>query len=174
MSERSKKAGAATLASKRDELKEALWGEELDDLKIWNRKEHNGWTTAPRTMPQIFRIIDKLAGSGTPVSSTYFSLWCNVHDEGFLEIKDPIRFSFESGFSGSRATTTWISRMRKLESLGFISSKKGTSEFSYVLIINPFVVIHGLYNKKGGCKKDELYNALVTRMLEVGASFDDK
>jgi hypothetical protein len=173
MSERSRKRGTAKLVEKRDRLKELLWGEDLKELKLWNRKEQDGWTTLPRTMPQICRIIDKLSGSGTPVSSTYLSLWCNVFDEGVLEIKDPMRFAFESGFSGNRAITTWISRMRKLESLGFISSRKGTSEFSYVLILNPFPVIQELYSESGQCKKDKLYNALVIRMLDVGAKFDD-
>ena len=170
MSERSKKVGANKLAEKRENLKAQLWGEELEELKFWHRKLHNGFTTVPRTMPQISRIMDKLAGKGTPVSSTYFSLWCNVFDESFLEVKDKMRLSFESGFSGERAVTTWTNRMRKLEYLGFIKSKGGASgDFNYVLILNPLNVIESLYKEK---EKDDFYNALIGRMNEVGADFD--
>jgi hypothetical protein len=42
-------------------------------------------------------------------------------------------------------------------------------EFSYVLLINPLEVIKELYTQK---QKDEMYNALITRMSDVGAKFD--
>ncbi|WP_212568547.1 hypothetical protein, partial [Vibrio parahaemolyticus] len=80
--------------------------------------------------------MDKFSGKGKPLSSTYLSLWCNVFDEGFLEIEDKHRFAFESGFSSERAITTWTTRMRKLEELGFIQSKRGANgDFNYVLLI---------------------------------------
>ncbi len=171
MSEKGKKAGIQKLVEKRRALIEQLWGEELEQLTIWNRKEHDGWTTLPRTIPQLNRIMDKLAGKGTPVSSAYLSLWCNVHDEGFIDIKDKHRFAFESGFSGERAVTTWSNRMKKLEKLGFISTKSGSSGvFNYVLILNPFQVVKSIYKVTN---KDDLYNALVGRMNDVGAKFDE-
>ncbi|WP_420007107.1 hypothetical protein, partial [Vibrio cholerae] len=102
--------------------------------------------------------------------STYLALWCNVFDENFLEIKEKRRYAFESGFSGERAVTTWTNRMRKLENLGFIEAREGIEgEFSYVLLINPLEVIKNIYTEK---PKDEMYNALITRMSDVGAKFD--
>jgi hypothetical protein len=171
MSARSAKAGAAKLVEKREKLKSDLWGDELDTLKIWNRKKHTGFTTIPRVMPQLNRIMDKRSGKGKPLTSTYLSLWCNVFDEGFIEIKEKTRFAFESGFSGERAVTTWTNRMRTLEDLGFISSKAGANgEFSYVLILNPLNAVSDLYDDH---VKDELYNALIGRMNDVGAKFDE-
>ena len=171
MSVRSAKSGAAKLIAKREKLKSDLWGEELDTLKIWNRKIHNGFTTIPRVMPQLNRIIDKHSGKGKPVASTYLSLWCNVFDEGFIEIKEKHRFAFESGFSGERAITTWTARMRELERLKFISSKSGANgEFSYVLILNPLNAAKSLYEEH---IKDEFYNSLIGRMNDVGAEFDE-
>ena len=171
VSRKSIAAGNAKHAEKRKNLIESLWGEDyLNENKLWNRKAHDGWTTLPRTMPQIHKIMDKFSGKGTPLSGTNLALWCNVHDEAFLEIKDKERYAFESGFSGSRAVTTWLSRMRKLEELGFICSKSGAhGDFSFVLLINPLNVVKNLYKD---IEKDNLYNALVARMNDVGANFE--
>lgn len=171
MSAKSMKAGAAKLREKREKLKADLWGDELQVLKIWDRKKHNGFTTIPRVMPQLNRIMDKYSGKGKPVSSTYLSLWCNVYDEGFIDIKEKDRFAFESGFSRERAVTTWKLRMRELEKLKFISSRSGSNgEFSYVLILNPLNAAKDLYSEE---VKDDLYHALVGRMSDVGATFDE-
>lgn len=172
MSERASKSGRRSLSKRREELLEELWGGEIDDLNIWNRKEHNGFTTVPRTLNYINRIIDHLAGAGSPVSQTYLSLWCRVFDEGFVEIRDKDAIAYESGFNGQRAVTTWISRMKKLRELGLIRTKAGTSgEFHYVLMLNPLSVIKESY-KSNGWVKDERYNALFSRMQEVGAKWE--
>ncbi|WP_212578665.1 hypothetical protein, partial [Vibrio parahaemolyticus] len=112
MSKKSELAGKQKLQQQRTELRNTLWADEIDSISIWNRKTHNGFTTITRTLPQIVRIMDKFSGKGKPLSSTYLSLWCNVFDEGFLEIEDKHRFAFESGFSSERAITTWTTRMR--------------------------------------------------------------
>lgn len=171
MSKKARAIGNAKHAEKRKKLIESLWGEDyLEKYSLWNRKDHDGWTTLPRTMPQIHKIMDKFSGKGTPLSGTNLALWCNVHDEGFLEIKDKERYAFESGFSGSRAVTTWLGRMKKLEELGFIVSKPGVNgDFNFVLLINPLNVVKTLYENTS---QDDLYNALLARMSDVGASFD--
>ncbi|MXE70797.1 hypothetical protein FQ026_23100, partial [Escherichia coli] len=94
-----------SLSKRTENLIKELWGDELSELNIWNRKEHDGFTTIPRTLNYINRIIDHLAGTGSPVSQTYLSLWCRVFDEGFVEIRDKDALAFESGFSGQRAVT---------------------------------------------------------------------
>ncbi|WP_337238024.1 hypothetical protein [Salmonella enterica] len=171
MSKRSSKTAAQKMQEKRLSIRDQIWGEdEIEKKKLWSRLTHDGFTTIPRTMPYLMRIMDKESGSGTPVSSTYLALWCNVFDENFLEIKEKRRYAFESGFSGERAVTTWTNRMRKLENLGFIVAREGIEgEFSYVLLINPLEVIKNIYTEK---PKDEMYNALITRMSDVGAKFD--
>jgi hypothetical protein len=58
--------------------------------------------------------------------------------------------------------------MRRLQELGFIKSKPGlTGEFQFVLLMNPFLAIEGLYKD---IPKDVAYNALLSRMAHVGAS----
>ncbi|EGR0036479.1 MULTISPECIES: hypothetical protein [Vibrio] len=169
MSRRSKAAGIQKLKESRAKLIASLWGDELENINIWDRTTQDGWTTLPRVIPQICRILDKFADKGKPVSGTYISLWCNVFDDGFIEVKDAKRLAFEAGFSGERAVSTWSTRMKNLASLGFISVKEGVQgDFNYVLIVNPFDVIEKIYEKE---TRDVLYNALVSRMNEVGASF---
>jgi len=172
MSEKAKKVGRRSLSKRRENLIKELWGDELPLLKIWNRKEHDGFTTIPRTLNYINRIIDNLSGVGSPVSQTYLSLWCRVFDEGFVEIRDKDSLAFESGFTGQRAVTTWLGRMKKLRDLGLISTRPGTSgEFHYVIMINPLYVIKTHYESVGNAK-DERFNALFSRMQEVGADWE--
>ncbi|XIX59785.1 hypothetical protein AB2E66_26590 (plasmid) [Escherichia coli] len=122
MSEGKKKVGKRSLSKKKRKSNKRALGDELSELNIWNRKEHDGFTTIPRTLNYINRIIDYLAGAGSPVSQTYLSLWCRGFDEGFVEIRDKDALAFESGFSGQRAVTTWLGRMKKLRELGLIST----------------------------------------------------
>lgn len=170
MSERATKAGMTKTAEKRIALKQALWGDaELKKLHVWDRKKQNGFTTIPRTMPYICKIMDKWSKSGSPLSSTYLTLWCHVFDESFIEIKNTQQFAMESGFSGERATTTWMTRMKKLEELGFIASKDGPNgKFSYIILLNPLTVIYEHYLSN---KKDATYNALAARLIEIGGTF---
>lgn len=169
MSEKSKKAGRKSLAEKREKVIESLWGDETPE--VWSRKENNGFTTMPRTLPYVCRVIDSLASSGSPLSQTYLALWFRVFDEGFIEIKDKDALAYESGFSGQRAVTTWAGRMRKLKELGFIDTKPGSSgDLQYVLIVNPLTLIRKMYSD-GQKTKDERYNALATRLIDVGGKW---
>ncbi|KIO38404.1 hypothetical protein [Shewanella sp. cp20] len=169
MSIRSKKAGMNKAAEKRITLMETLWTEaELASFHTWDRKVQNGFTTIPRTMTYIGKFINKHS-PGKPLSDTYLTLWCHVFDESFIEIKNKNEFATESGFSGERAVTTWTGRMRKLEELGFIKSKDGSSgEFSYLIITNPLKVIHEHYQNH---PKDALYNSLAARLIDIGGTF---
>lgn len=154
-----------TPASKREEVRKALWPDVIES-DLWLRKKDVGFTTIPRTLTLISRIMDQLAGKGKPVSSSYLALWCWVFDEGFVEIKDPTMLAFESGFSGNRAHHTWKARMKILEELGFIKSKAGFSnEFQYIIIMNPLKVIKSIYENK---PHDNAYNALISRAIQVG------
>lgn len=171
MSLRSEKTGSRKMDEKRTKLIGDLWGEELTELKIWHRKSHDGYTTIPRTLPYIHKIMNELADVGKPVSETYFSLWCNSFDGGFVEIKDKGRFAYEAGFTGQRSVTTWLGRMKKLEELGFISSKGGFGDdFRYVLLINPHWQVNEIYKKRGNT--DDRFNSLAARMQDIKAVFE--
>ncbi len=59
--------------------------------------------------------------------------------------------------------------MKILEELGFIKSSVGASgDYSGVLLMNPLKAVKKLYNK--GCVDQDVYNALITRMVEIGAT----
>lgn len=119
-------------------------------------------------MPLIGQILDQLSGKGFPLLTTYLALWCWVFDEAIVEIRNQRELAHESGFTGPRAETTWRSRMKRLEDLGFIKSKAGLAgEYQYVLLLNPIQRIHELYRDKGG---DALYHALLGRLAQVGAN----
>lgn len=153
-------------SARRARLRDSLWPDLLE-ADLWLRKQRVGFTTIPRTMSVMGRIIDQLSGKGFPLFGTYLTLWCWVFDEAFVEIRNPREFAFESGFGGPRGEATWRSRMRKLQELGLIAAKPGLAgEFHYVLIYNPIKVIEGLYAER---PKDLAYNTLMGRLAQVGA-----
>lgn len=155
-------------SSKRLALRETFWPD-LPSSSLWLRKERTGFTTLPRTMPLIGRIIDQLSGKGFPLYSTYLCLWCRVYDEAFVEVRNDRELAFEAGFTGTRGEVTWRTRMRKLQELGFIDIKAGlASDLQYVLILNPIVVIAQIYSRSQ-LAEDTAYTALMTRLIEVGA-----
>lgn len=155
-----------SLSERRRELRQALWPE-IPESQLWLRKQRQGFTTIPRTMTLIGRILDQLSGKGYPLQQTYLALWCWVFDEGLVEIRNPRELSYESGFSGSRGEVTWRGRMKRLEELGFILTKPGLiGEFQYVLLLNPIQVIDRLYTT---IPKDIPYNALRGRLAQIGA-----
>ena len=50
MSARGIRAGRNKQAQKREAVLEQFWGDELSDLPIWNRLEHDGFASIPRTL----------------------------------------------------------------------------------------------------------------------------
>lgn len=161
-----KKRLKKTATERRLALRLNLWPDVTDD-HLWLRTQRAGFTTIPRTMNLIGRILDTLSGKGFPLSSTYLTLWCWVFDEGFVEIRNPKEFAYESGFSGPRAESVWNTRMRRLDELGFIKTKSGLAGiYHYVLILNPIQVIKQIYQNK---PKDIAYKALLGRLVQVGA-----
>jgi hypothetical protein len=155
-------------SSKRLAMRDSFWPGLTSDV-LWLRKERAGFTTIPRTMPLIGRILDHLSGKGFPLYSTYLALWCRVYDEAFVEIRNDREIAFEAGFSGTRGEVTWRTRMRKLQELGFIDIKAGlASDLQYVLLFNPLIVIAEIYRRRK-LSEDATYMALMTRLIEVGA-----
>jgi hypothetical protein len=89
-----------------------------------------------------------------------------VFDEAVVEIKDQRTLSYESGFTGKRGETTWKQRMRRLQELGFISIKAGTShDMQFVLLLDPIQSIARSFSQQ---TNDVLYQAIVKKQLEVG------
>lgn len=156
-----------SMGARRIQLRDTLWPL-VDDKKLWLRSQRVGFTTIPRVMPLIGRILDNLSDKGFPLSGTYFVLWCWVFDEAFVEIRNPREFAFESGFSGTRGEATWRNRMRRLVDLGFIEAKPGLAgEFQYILLLNPIQIVEAAYSNR---EKDVAYTALLSRLAQVGAN----
>ena len=154
---------------KRLSLRQMYWPE-VSDSDLWLRKKNVGFTTIPRTITLIGRIMDQMSGKGFPLFSTYLTLWCRLYDEGFVEIRNDRELAFESGFSGPRGEVTWRGRMRKLQELGFIDIRKGlASDLQYILILNPIKIISSLYERQQ-MSNDVAYLALRSRLIDVGAT----
>lgn len=156
------------IGQKQLELRDKLWPN-LNQKRLWSRKERNGFITVPRAMPLILSLIDAMS-KGKPLSSTYFELWCRVHDESFITLNKPQEHAYHAGFTGQRALITWRDRVRALANLGFVDIKPGSSgELSYALILNPYIIIKEHCAKPHSGITEEAYNALLQRSVEIGA-----
>jgi hypothetical protein len=134
---------------------------------LWNRHTHDGFSTIPSTITLIMSIMDDLASQ--PVSSTYLDLWTRAYDESFVTLSKPREMAFHAGFVSQRAERTWKLKLKALHKLNFIDLKSGPSgPESYALIWNPYHVIKWHREKKTPGLREDKYNALVVRALEVG------
>jgi hypothetical protein len=155
------------IARRQLELRERLWPGTPKEW-LWTRQTHDGFTTLPKAMPLMMGIMDDLA-KGQPVSSTYLELWCRTFDENFVTLSKPRELAFHSGFDGQRAERTWRARLNILAGLHFIGLKEGPSgPASYALIYNPYKVIQYHHEQKTPGLREDKYNALMERALEIG------
>lgn len=160
-------AKASAILTRQLEVRKKLWPQ-ISDKMTWNRRDRDGFVTMPRTMPLIMRIMDHLAGKGSPVSLVYLDLWCRTFDEAFLQITKTEEMATYAGFSGQRAVRTWKERLVRLAELEFINTKYGMSkEVKFVLILNPYHVIAKAY--AAGKVPVEMWNSLMVRSAEIGA-----
>ncbi|WP_109316510.1 hypothetical protein [Pseudovibrio ascidiaceicola] len=138
-----------------------------DPRYMWHRKNNDGYSTVPRTMPIVMQAVDQ-ASKGTPPGHVLFSLWARSPDHPLLMIENQTTFAVEAGFSGERAVDTWRKRMRKLRDLSMIMTKKGASgDFHYVLLLNPNTGVEYMYRQ--GLVSADLYGRFIDRMAEIGA-----
>lgn len=146
-----------------------LWPD-LKKEMVWDWKDKKGFTTIPRTLPYVFRIMDSLGGNRR-LSPAYFALWCRVWDQScLLKIDNPIHLAWESGYVKQRALDTWRDRMKRLKELGFIDSKPlANEEFGYVLLISPYYVVKNFW-ESGKYSDEGWYNAFVERTDSIGAT----
>jgi hypothetical protein len=155
------------MTNKRLKLRQQHWPD-IDEDDLWLRNDTAGFTTIPRGLSLVMRIMDALSPK-KPLANTYSTLWCYSWDEMTITIQKPRQMALESGFTGQRAEYTWLERMKKLEELGFIRSKEGVSGiFHYVLILNPYYVVKNLNDDERYDVPAILYNTLVDRIDEIG------
>lgn len=155
------------IARKQLKLREHLWPG--SEPWLWNRKAHKGFATIPKTMPLILKIMDEMT-KGAPVGSTYLSLWCSTWDNSFVSIAKQAELANASGFSGQRGVHTWMTRVKKLQELGFIDIKAGKSgPVSSALIFNPHFVIRQHFERGTPGLTEASYTSIIESALDVGA-----
>lgn len=157
----------SAIAKKQLAVREQLWPGL--GYCLWDRNAHKGFTTIPKTMPLIMKIMDEMT-KGAPVSSTYLTLWCSTWDNSYVAIGKSQELAHSSGFGGQRGVHTWTARMKKLQELEFIDIKAGKSgPMSHAIIWNPHLAIRHHYQQKTPGLLEASYTALLERALEVGA-----
>jgi hypothetical protein len=136
---------------------------------LWDRRRHKGFTTIPKTMPMILKIMDEMT-KGAPISSTYLTLWCNTWDNSFVILNKPGDLANASGFGGQRGEHTWATRMRRLQELKFIDVKPGKAgPMGNAIIWNPHFVLRWHHSIKTPGLTAASYAALLETAVEVGA-----
>lgn len=168
--QKSKNKAIKTYEQRTNALFEGVFKDRLENIKTWNRKKEKGFTTMPRCIPIIALIMDYLS-NGKPLSQTYLSLWFRATDSGYVQVKDEKELAFESGFNGERSTSTWKQRMRRLKEIGFILTEEGLTEFEFIIIKDPFIVIKELI-RDGKIENNKYIIALLKRAIEVGSEFN--
>lgn len=158
---------ASAITKKQLAMRGSLWpGVESH---LWHRTANKGFTTIPKTMPMILKIMDEMT-KGAPVSSTYLTLWCNTWDNSYVTLSKAADLAYASGFGGQRGEHTWTTRVKKLNELRFIDIKPGKSgPMSNVIIWNPHLVLRWHHQEKTPGLMEASYNALLEWALDIGA-----
>lgn len=134
---------------------------------LWDRKSFKGFTTIPRTLPIIMRIIDGL--DNKTAGRAYIHLWSLSFDDYVIEIRDESEAAYHAGYTGQRAIRTWRERIDVLEEFGFVRVQKGPNgTYNYILLLEPHVVVEEL--RKGKLVDDNDYNAFRTQLINIGAT----
>ncbi len=153
--------------AERAEQMKSLHFPDFPPALLWDRKQHDGFSTVPRTLPIVMQVIDHQT-KGHAAGHTLFCLWARMPDHPLITIEHPATYAAEAGFSGIRAVDTWRRRMKLLKKLNFIDAKSGPSgEFHYVLLMNPNVGVMRL--RDALLVQDELYGRFIDRVADVGA-----
>lgn len=140
---------------------------DVPDELLWLRKQNDGFTTIPRTLPIVMQAADHLS-KGKPVGHTLFCLWARSPDHPLISVENPLIFAAEAGFTGERAVDTWRKRMKKLIELNLIQAKPGASgDLHYILLLNPNVAMEA--QRKAGAVQDVVYGRFIERAAEIGA-----
>ncbi|HLY44122.1 MAG TPA: hypothetical protein VKQ73_00980 [Stellaceae bacterium] len=157
----------SAIAKKQLALRDQLWPNV--EATIWDRRIHAGFTTIPKTMPLIMKIMDEMS-KGHPLSSTYLTLWCSTWDNSFATLSKPRDMAHAAGFGGQRGEHTWAARMKRLHELRFIDIKpSAVGHLGHALIWNPHLVIRWHHEQKTPGLVEASYIALVEWALAIGA-----
>jgi hypothetical protein len=154
---------------KRELIKAEYWPKE----EAWTGMNELGWFKAPRTLPHLLNALASkhLSGNKDP-SSVYLELLSRHVDSGLIEMVSEADHAYGSGYSGPRAIRTWQERMKILDTLGFIKSKKiGNQQYRFVLLVHPTKIVEKLQkNSKVPRGWFEAYRARALETKEIKAT----
>ncbi len=154
---------------RREKLRNEFWPNE----DAWTGDNEKGWFRAPRTLPLVLGLLGEkdLSGNQDP-TKVYVELLARHIDAGVIEMGHEGDHAFAAGYDGPRAIRTWRERMRMLEKLGFIRTRRaGNQDFKYVLLVHPTAAIKRLYD--GGKVSEHWWATYRARQLETKEATHD-
>lgn len=102
----------------------------------------------------------KISGQSDP-TDVYLELLARHKDSGIVEMTNEGEHSYAAGYAGPRGVRTWQERMKLVEELGFIKSRKsGNQQYKYVLLTHPTIAVRSCLTKAksivfGGTRTDK-------------------
>ena len=153
----------STGAERREKLRREFWRDE----DAWTGENEKGWFRAPRTLPLLLALLGEkgLSGNQDP-TRVYVELLARHIDGGVIEMGHEGDHAFAAGYDGRRGMRTWRERMRTLEKLGFIKTRRiGNQDFKYVLLVHPTTAIQHL--RDSGRVSDHWWDTYRARQLET-------
>jgi len=149
-------------------LRGELWPD-VKESELWNRANFTGFTTIPRTISLILRIIDELDRKNA--ARVYLDLWCRSFDDYVIEVRDEYEMAFASGYHGQRAVRTWRERLAVIENFGFVKTHRAShGAFRLVLLLDPHKVIERLHEEQK--IEEEDWIALRSMLITIGELTD--
>lgn len=101
-----------TAQRRRLKLRDELWPDVIED-QLWSRTSFTGFTTIPRTISLIVRIIDSL--DKKTAGKVYLDLWCRAFDDYVIEVRDEYEAAFCSGYEVNGRSTHGESALMSLK-----------------------------------------------------------
>src|SRR5690349_7570238 len=99
--------------ARREKLRLEFW----PDYEPWTGVDEKGWFRAPRTLPLIVELLaskrlnpKQLNPKQLDTTRVYLELWSRHIDSGIIEMAEPARHAYASGYRGSRAVRSWVER----------------------------------------------------------------
>lgn len=138
-------ASKASGTEKREKIREEYWPKE----DAWTGDNEKGWFRAPRTLPLLLVLLGEKGISGNlDPTKVYLELLARHIDGGVIEMTHEAVHAYSAGYDGTRGVRTWQERMKLLEGLGLIKSKRvGNQQYGYVLLVHPTTAIKNLKDR---------------------------
>lgn len=156
---------APAAANRRATLRARLFPD-LSESELWSRARFIGFTTVPRTLSIIVRIIDSLDDKSA--GRVYLDLWCRAFDDYFIDVRDEFEFAYSAGYSGQRAVRTWRERIRVLRDHGFVRyTKTPDGRIRHLVLLDPHPIVDGLI--AAGTVEEEDAFAFESQLMTIGA-----